>query len=92
MSDVQAASRPPTMDDAFAGNRLLSTFPADLRSLIDGKAKLVDLDLGATVLRRGVDVECAIFPFVQTMISLVVDMDDGRSVEVASFGRYVYVF
>jgi CRP-like cAMP-binding protein len=87
MSDVQAASRPPTMDDAFTGNRLLSTFPADLRALVDEKGKLVVLDLGASVLRRGVDVDGALFPFGPTMVSLVVDMDDGRSVEVASIGR-----
>jgi CRP-like cAMP-binding protein len=87
MNDVQAASRPPTVDDAFAGNRLLATFPADLRSEIDGKGGIVSLDLAATVLRRGVDVDSALFPFGSTMISLVVDMDDGRSVEVASIGR-----
>lgn len=87
MSDVQAVSRRPTADDAFSGNRLLSTFPADLRRLIDGKARLVELDLGATVLRRGIDVEGALFPFGPTMISMVVDMEDGRSVEVASIGR-----
>jgi hypothetical protein len=87
MSNVQAASRPPTMDDAFIGNRLLSTFPADLRSLVDEKGKVVDLDLGASVLRRGVDVDGALFPFGPTMVSLVVDMDEGRSVEVASIGR-----
>jgi CRP-like cAMP-binding protein len=87
MSNVQAASRPPTMDDAIIGNRLLSTFPADLRSLVDEKGKVVDLDLGASVLRRGVDVDGALFPFGPTMVSLVVDMDDGRSVEVASIGR-----
>jgi CRP-like cAMP-binding protein len=75
------------MDDAFIGNRLLSTFPADLRSLVDEKGKVVDLDLGASVLRRGVDVDGALFPFGPTMVSLVVDMDDGRSVEVASIGR-----
>ena len=87
MSDVRAQSRLPTADDAFTQNRLLSTFAADLRGLLDGTAKLVDLDLGATVLRRGIDVECALFPFGPTMISLVIDMDDGRSVEVASIGR-----
>jgi len=87
MPDFQAPSRPPTIDDAFAGNRLLSTFPAELRSIVDGKAKLVDLDLGASVLRRGIDVDNALFPFGPTMISLVVDLDDGRSVEVASIGR-----
>ena len=48
---------------------------------------MVELDVGATVLRRGIDVDSSLFPFGPTMISLVVDMDDGRSVEVASIGR-----
>jgi DNA-binding XRE family transcriptional regulator len=87
MSDLQAGSRAPTIDDAFSGNRLLSTFPTDLRGMLDGKTKMVELDVGATVLRRGVDVDSSLFPFGPTMISLVIDMDDGRSVEVASIGR-----
>lgn len=87
MNDVQAAPRPPTIDDAFSGNRLLATFPAALRDQFDAKGQLIELDPGATVLRRGVDVQSAIFPFGPTMISLVVEMEDGRSVEAASIGR-----
>jgi CRP-like cAMP-binding protein len=73
--------------EAYAGNRLLSTFPPQLRQLLEGRTTLIDLEPGATVLRRGIDVDSVLFPFGATMISLVVDLDDGRSVEVASIGR-----
>ena len=78
---------PPSLADAFTGNRLLTTFPGELRQLVEGQIEMVDLDLGTTVLRRGADVAHSLFPFGPTMISLVVDLNDGRSVEVASIGR-----
>jgi hypothetical protein len=87
MSDLRQADRSPTLEEAYSGNRLLATFPVDLQQMLEGRTKVVELDNGATVLRRGVDVSSALFPFGPTMISLVVDMDDGRSVEVASIGR-----
>ena len=83
---TQIRYAPPTLDDALAGNRLLSTFPGDLRQLLDGKIEIVELDTGASVLRRGVNVAHSLFPFGSTMVSLVVDLEDGRSVEVASIG------
>ena len=78
---------PPSIGDAFAGNRLLSTFSGELRKLLEPRMEMVELDVGATVLRRGTDVTYSLFPFGPTMISMVVDLDDGRSVEVASIGR-----
>jgi CRP-like cAMP-binding protein len=87
MSDLREVDRPPTIEDGLTDNRLLSTFPDDLRQTLEGRFQLVQLDVGATVLRRGNDVESSLFPFRSTMISLVVDLDDGRSVEVASIGR-----
>ena len=87
MPDLRQADCPLTAEDGFADNRLLSTFPPDLRQVVEGGTSLVELELGTTVLRRGVDVDSSLFPFGPTMISLVVDMDDGRSVEVASIGR-----
>jgi CRP-like cAMP-binding protein len=88
MSQVrEAAPRAPSVEAGFAENRLLSTFPNELRHLLDGKARLIELETGATVLRRGVNVDSSIFPFGPAMISLVVEMEDGRSVEVASIGR-----
>lgn len=78
---------PPSAADAYAGNRLLATFPADLRRQFDKGMEIVDLEAGTTVLRRGNDVAYSLFPFGPTMISMTVDLSDGRSVEVASIGR-----
>jgi CRP-like cAMP-binding protein len=83
----QLGYAPPAIGDAFAGNRLLTTFPQELRRQVEERMSLVELDQGASVLRRGTDVSYSLFPFGTTMISLIVDLDDGRSVEVASIGR-----
>jgi CRP-like cAMP-binding protein len=51
------------------------------------EVEILRLDAGDVVLRRGFDVESSIFPFGATMISIIVDLADSRSVEVASIGR-----
>ena len=87
MSSMDVAeSRSHSIDQAFQGNRLLSTFPDGLRSVIAAKGQIVELQPGAIVLRRGIDVDASLFPFGSTTISLIVDMADDRSVEVASIG------
>ena len=48
---------------------------------------MVELDAGEMVLQRGEQVDRSLFPFGPTMISLVVELSGGRSVEVASIGR-----
>jgi CRP-like cAMP-binding protein len=75
------------LDDAFVGNRLLTTFSAEARGLIEPFAEIVQLELGGTVQARGSDVESTYFLFGPTMVSLVVDLSDGRSVETASIGH-----
>jgi CRP-like cAMP-binding protein len=75
------------LDEVFAGNRLLSTFPAEARALIEPFGEIVQLDLGKTIHARGSDVESTFFPFGTTMVSLVVDASGGRSIEVASIGH-----
>ena len=74
-------------DEAFTGNRLLSTFALEARELIEPAATVVNLELQSLVLRRGEDVEVSLFPFGSTMISMSVELTGGRSVEVASIGR-----
>ncbi|HVM38851.1 MAG TPA: Crp/Fnr family transcriptional regulator [Sphingomicrobium sp.] len=75
------------LDAGFAGNRLLSTFPQDARALLEPFAERVELGAGDVVLRRGADVDSSLFPFGATMISMLVEIGSGRSVEVASIGR-----
>jgi CRP-like cAMP-binding protein len=73
-------------DEAFAGNRLLSTFSSEARALIEPFGEMVELGTGDTVLSRGARVDASLFPVGQTMISLSVELSGGRSIEVASIG------
>jgi DNA-binding transcriptional regulator YhcF (GntR family) len=74
-------------DQAFAGNRLLSTFGIEARGLIEPYGELVELAPGDVVLSPGKQVEASTFPVGPTMVSLGIQLTGGRSVEVASVGR-----
>lgn len=74
-------------DRAFSGNRLLSTFPQEARALVEADSEVVELKPGQTLFRPGEPVSHSLFPFGQTMIGLLLDLDEDRSVEVASIGR-----
>jgi CRP-like cAMP-binding protein len=74
-------------DEAFGGNRLLSTLAEEARELLEPFGEPVDLAAGATVLERGDQVSNSLFPFGPTMISMTVELSGGRSAEVASIGR-----
>lgn len=74
-------------DEAFAGNRLLSTFASEARALLEPVGTMVELRSGEIVLQRGEHVDSSLFPVGPTMISLVVELSGGRSAEVASIGR-----
>jgi CRP-like cAMP-binding protein len=73
-------------DEAFAGNRLLSTFSREARALIEPYGSMIDLRAGDTVLKRGEQVASSIFPVDSTLVTMVVDLSGGRSIEVASIG------
>lgn len=74
-------------DEAFAGNRLLSTFNAEARGLIEPFGTMVELSPGEIVLIRGEQVRSSLFPVGPTMISMTVELAGGRTIEVASIGR-----
>ena len=74
-------------DSAFAGNRLLSTFGSEARALLEPFGAMVELKSGDMVLARGEQVRSSLFPVGQTTVSMCVELNDGRSVEVASVGR-----
>lgn len=74
-------------DEAFAGNRLLSTFSREARALIEPQGVLEQTQVGDIVLTRGEQVESSVFPIGSTMVSMTVELNGGRSVEVASIGR-----
>lgn len=74
-------------DEAFAENRLLSTFSQDARGLIEPYGEMVDLRSGELVLSRGEWVRSSLFPRGPTVVSLTVELSGGRTAEVASIGR-----
>jgi hypothetical protein len=73
-------------DEAFAGNRLLSTFSAEARALIEPFGSRVELTTGDVVLSRGDEVRSSLFPFGPTLISMAIELSGGRTVEVALIG------
>ena len=74
-------------DQAFSGNRLLSTFSREARALIEPYGAVVDLEPGENVLTRGEQVRSTLFPVGPTMITMVIELGQSRSIEVASIGR-----
>lgn len=74
-------------DEAFAGNRLLSTFSREARALIEPFGEMIELRSGEIVLARGEQVRSSVFPVGPTMISMTVELSGGRTAEVASIGR-----
>lgn len=86
MTDV-ATDELTRADEAFAGNRLLTTFSREARALIEPYGTMEEVASGDIVLHRGDQVESTIFPVGPTMISMAVEISGGRSVEVASIGR-----
>jgi CRP-like cAMP-binding protein len=73
-------------DDAFAGNLLLATFPDDARALIEPFGTMIQIESGDVVLTRGDQVEVTLFPLDPALISLAVQVSDGRTVETALIG------
>jgi CRP-like cAMP-binding protein len=74
-------------DEAFAGNRLLSTFSPEARALVEPHGQLIELDPGQIVLVRGAQVLSSLFLVGPAMVTMNVELSGGRTVEVASVGR-----
>ena len=73
-------------DQAFSGNRLLSTFSREDRALIEPFGTIVELKAGDVPLSRGEQVETSLFPIGPTLITMEVEISGGRTVEVAMIG------
>ena len=85
--DLPAEPIPAEFDAAFAGNRLLATLGADERALLEPHMQLVTFAVGERVFDVGSPVDRSVFPFDSLMVSMMVELTGGRSVEVASIGR-----
>ena len=75
-------------DDGPVGdNRLIQMMPDDLAKRLWDAGKVVDLDAGDVLFTMGDDIKTTLFPLAPMMVSLVVDVDDKRRVEVATIGQ-----
>ncbi|MBW0143700.1 Crp/Fnr family transcriptional regulator [Sphingomicrobium clamense] len=70
----------------FEDNRLLAMFPEAVKEALGPHAEYVHLNHGDVLFKSGEDIKHTYFPYAPTMISLLVDLDDRRRVEVASIG------
>ena len=70
----------------FGANRLLATFPEDLRQRVIKGGEAVWLEQGSRVFDRGENITRSIFPLGSTTVSLNAQIEGGRSIEAASIG------
>ncbi|MCJ7420953.1 Crp/Fnr family transcriptional regulator [Sphingomicrobium astaxanthinifaciens] len=73
--------------DAPTGNALLDMMPRRWRTLFHERGETVDLSSGALLFVSGRDIDRSYFPLQPMMVSLLVEVDDRRRVEVATIGR-----
>ena len=71
----------------FSGNRLLATLSPGDRAIIEGASEVVRLERDSVLFDAGGEVPASYFPAAGAMISLVLFMQDGRIVEVATIGK-----
>jgi CRP-like cAMP-binding protein len=79
--------QPTAIATLFAGNRLLATFSPGDRTLLESAAEVVELTRDEVLFDAGGEVPASYFPAPGAMISLVLFMEDGRTVEVATIGK-----
>ena len=75
--------RPDSLD---ADNQLLAALPSDVRAHLERDLERVKLAQGLTLQEAGVTLKYVYFP-ITAVVSLVSDMQDGGSAEVAVVGR-----
>ena len=88
--DVATTDELIQADQAFAGNRLLSTFSAEARALVEPYGTVVELEAGDSVLQRGEQVRSSLFPIgpaMVTMMSIPVPLAPVMIVPALEIGR-----
>lgn len=75
------------MDAVFGSNRLLKSMAESLRATVRERAEVVHLGTDDALFDAGQAVSHAIFPAEGAMVSLLVDSEDGRYIEVATVGH-----
>lgn len=72
---------------AFRGNKLLASLSPDERAMLEPFMTIQQFDTGTVLLSKDDSVLESIFPFDTLMVSMIVELDGHRSIEVASIGK-----
>jgi CRP-like cAMP-binding protein len=78
---------PDPIAAVFDCNRLLATLSEAERNLLVPHMEVVELAPGDTVLEAGATVDRSVFPCDGLVVSMIVELSGGRTVEVASIGK-----
>lgn len=70
----------------FGNNRLLNLLPGMAREAMREHGRIVHVEVGDPLFNAGKRVDHSYFPLASTTVSLLVELDDDRRVEVASIG------
>jgi CRP-like cAMP-binding protein len=87
MSKMGLARSAPAAAIGFASNRLLATLGPAERALLEPYAEIVRLTRGETLICAGDEVSTTYFPLAGSMIAMMVELRDGRPVNVATIGK-----
>jgi CRP-like cAMP-binding protein len=71
----------------FSRNLLLRSLPGEERRRLSGQMEAVELARGAVLFEPGDDVTHVTFPLDGTVVTLLVTMREGRTIETATVGR-----
>lgn len=77
----------PSLTGHLAGNRLLGALAPGDREFVESFLELVHLGRGEVLVEPGDEVVQTHFPLPGAMISLVVELSSGQTVEAATVGR-----
>jgi len=75
------------LEQAFRGNKLLASLSAEERALLEPYMSIHHYEAGAVLLAKDDSILQSAFPFDSLMVSMIVDLDGNRSIEVASIGK-----
>ena len=87
MDVLSTGSSPEAIEAAFTRNRLLATLDESDRGLLQPHMTLMSFVVGDQILGAGSPVDRSLFPVDGLMVSLIVRLAEGRSIEVASIGK-----
>ncbi len=78
---------PPSPPPPLERNLLLGSLPIDERGRLAPFAELVTLVRGEILFEPGDDVSSVIFPLDGTIVTLIVPLEEGRTIDTATVGR-----